>query len=87
VRRGSKMLVWNGKIIEKLETKCPHGDFLCEFSCHEVGPFRLVVCAQLFVERNGDDVSIPMEFKMDGKVYSPAVEPTPVSKPAGNGSG
>ncbi len=81
------MLVWKGKIIEKLNTECPHGDYLCEFSCHEVPSFRVIVCGQLFVERNGDDVSIPMEFKMDGKVYSPAAEPTPVSKPAGNGSG
>lgn len=74
------MLVWRGKIIEKLETKCPHGDFLCEFSCHEVPPFRVRVCAQLFVERNGDDVAIPMEFESGGKVYNPATEDTPLSK-------
>lgn len=74
------MLVWKGKIIEKLETECPHGDFLCEFSCHEISPFRVIVCAQLFVERNGDDVAIPMQFKMGDKVYNPGLEDTPLSK-------
>uniref|UniRef100_A0A6M3M3X9 Uncharacterized protein n=1 Tax=viral metagenome TaxID=1070528 RepID=A0A6M3M3X9_9ZZZZ len=74
------MLVWKGKIIEKINTACPHGDYLCEFSCHEFGPFRLVVCAQLFVERNGDDVAIPMEFSSGDKVYSPGAEVTPLSK-------
>lgn len=81
------MLVWKGKIIEKINTECPHGDYLCEFSCHELGPFRLKVCAQLFVERNGKNVAIPMEFSSGGKVYSPAAEQTPFSHPAGNGSG
>lgn len=80
------MLVWKGKIIKKLNTECQHGDYLCEFSCPEVPPFRVIVCAQLFVERNGDDVAIPMEFKMGDRVYSPAAESTPVSKPAGNRS-
>ena len=79
------MLVWKGKIIEKINTECPHGHFLCEFGCHEVGPFRLRVCAQLFVERNGDDVAIPMEFKSGDKVYNPAAEETPLSIPAGSG--
>ena len=74
------MLVWKGKIIEKINTECPHGDYLCEFSCHEFGPFRLVVCAQLFVERNGDDVAIPMKFSSGDKVYSPGAEVTPLSK-------
>lgn len=78
------MLVWRGKIIEKIDTECPHGDFLCEFDCHAVPPFRLWVCAQLFVERNGDDVTIPMEFKSGDMVYSPATETTPVSSPAGD---
>lgn len=86
------MLVWKGKIIEKIDTGCKHGDYLCEFSCHILRSkhsilmpepsFRVLVCAQLFTERNGDDVEIPMEFEMDGRVYSPATEPTPVSKPA-----
>lgn len=73
------MLVWKGKIIEKLETDCPHGDFLCEFDCEVVDSFKLVVCGQLFVERNDDDVAIPMEFSAGHKVYNPAVENTPLS--------
>lgn len=79
------MLVWNGKIIEKIDTACPHGDYLCEFSCDVVGSFRLRVCAQLFVKRTGNDVAIPMEFKSGDKVYNPAAEKTPLSIPAGSG--
>lgn len=77
------MLVWKGKIIEKLPTNCPHGDFLCEFSCDEIKPFRLICCGQLFVERKENDVSIPMDFKdKNGKIYNTAVDITPVSRPS-----
>jgi hypothetical protein len=76
------MLVWKGKIIEKLNTECTHGDYVCEFACREI-KFRLRVCAQLFVERNGDDVAIPMEFKSGDKVYTPATQVTPISVPLG----
>jgi len=74
------MLVWRGKIIKKLDTPCKHGDFLCEFACDVVGPFKLTVCGQLFVERNDNEVSIPMEFSSEGKVYNPAAENTPLSR-------
>lgn len=74
------MLVWRGKIIEKLDTECPHGHFLCEFGCDIEGPFKIVVCGQLFVERNENDVAIPMEFKSGDRVYNPADENTPVSR-------
>ena len=73
------MLVWRGKIKKTLDTPCPSGDFICEFSCDEIAPFRLKVCGRLFVEKNGNDVAIPMEFKMGDKVYNPAVENTPLS--------
>lgn len=73
------MLVWRGKIIEKLETKCQHGHFLCEFGCDVAGSFKIVVCAQLFVERKENDVSIPMEFSSEDRVYDPATENTPLS--------
>ena len=78
------MLVWKGKIIEKIDTACPHGDYLCEFSCPEIGPFRLRVCSRLFVERSGNNVEIPMEFQMGDRVYSTATEKTPVSNPVGD---
>lgn len=81
------MLVWKGKIIEKINTACPHGDYLCEFSCLEVSPFRLRVCAQLFVKRNGNNVDIPMEFKMGDRVYNTFAEQTPLSNPVDYGSG
>jgi len=73
------MLVWRGKIIETLETKCPHGHFLCEFACDAVGPFKIVVCGQLFVERKENEVAIPMEFGSEDRVYNPATENTPLS--------
>ncbi len=74
------MLVWRGNIIEKLNTPCPHGDFLCEFGCDAVGSFKIVVCGQLFVERKENEVAIPMEFVSNGKVYNPAAENTPLSR-------
>lgn len=74
------MLVWRGNIIKKLETKCPHGDFLCEFGCDHVDPFKIVVCGQLFVERNENEVAIPMEFISGDRVYNPATEITPLSR-------
>jgi hypothetical protein len=73
------MLVWKGKILGKLDTPCKHGDFLCEFACDVVGPFNLVVCGQLFVERKENEVAIPMEFRSGDRVYSPATENTPLS--------
>lgn len=80
------MLVWKGKIIEKLPTDCPHGDFLCEFGCNEVKPFRLICCGQLFVEKGDkvrDEISIPMDFKDEyGKIYNTAVDITPMSRPS-----
>lgn len=78
------MLVWKGKIIEKLDTECEHGDYICEFGCNEIKPFRLRVCGQLFVEKGdktGDDVSIPMKFWQEDRLYDPAVEKTSVSCP------
>lgn len=78
------MLVWKGKIIEKLNTECPHGDYLCEFSCPEIGQFRLRVCSRLFVERSGNNVEIPMEYQMGDRVYSTATEKTPFSNPVGD---
>ncbi len=73
------MLVWRGKIIKKMDTKCPHGDFLCEFGCDAVNPFKIVVCGQLFTERKENEVAIPMEFKSGDRVYNPATENTPLS--------
>lgn len=75
-------LVWKGKIIEDLKTSCEFGDFLCEFECDEVNPFRLRVCSRIFIESGdkiGDSVSIPMGFTMDGKLYNPVVENTPLT--------
>lgn len=74
------MLVWRGKIIKKLDTKCPYGDFLCEFGCPEVEQFKLVVCGQLFVYRKENDVAIPMEFKSGERVYTPGTEDTPLCR-------
>ena len=77
------MLVWNGKIIKKIDNECPYGDYLCEFSCEVIGPTNVIVCGQLFVEKGdkeGDKVSIPMDFKQGEKVYNPLAEDTPVSK-------
>lgn len=74
------MLVWRGNIIEKLETKCPHGDFLCEFGCDVAGSFKIKVCGQLFAERKENEVAIPMEFVSNGRVYNPAAENTPLSR-------
>lgn len=75
-------LVWRGKIIENLNTGCEHGDFLCEFECDYVEPFRLKICSRIFIqggEKVNDIVSIPMKFWMDGKLYDPAAEDTPVT--------
>ena len=84
--RDKPMLVWQGKIIEKLPTDCEYGDFLCEFGCNEVKPFRLICCEQLFVDKGnkvGDDISIPMGFKDEnGKIYNTAVDVTHLSRPS-----
>lgn len=80
--KSKAMLVWKGRIVEKLPTRCEYGDYECIFECDEIEPFRLLVCSRLFVDKDnciGDEVYIPMGFKMDGKLYNPATEDTPLS--------
>ena len=78
-------LVWKGRILRELKGDCPHGDFVCEFACGEVKPFRLRVCGQLLTSREAGLVEVPMLFRdsgePDSRVFNTATDITPLSYP------